>query len=524
MLIKFINRGTGSGKSAKEYLLQQKDHKGEVRAGVKVLRGNPQAVTDVIDSLDFKHKYRSAVIAWHKDDNPTDKEIAQVLEDFERVSFAGLEANQYCYYAVQHEDSDGSKHVHIVVPRVELQSGLSMNIAPPNWQKTYDVLRDKHNVKNEWASPADLERRQSLTLDKSMIHGKLKQNEAKQLINQFVNDAISHELVKDREEMVAYLSEIGEVTRQGKDYLSVKPNGFKKAIKLKGAIYEREFDIEKFDRKIEREKEERVGGGAGNRARKLDRVSSVLENIIEERAKFNKKRFQKEPRELPANRGNDENRDIKSKPKPPRLHQRHDQRPREEVGEAKRRESQLHLALDTLFFSVDSNRSVRDDMVKRSQTWRRSEAGVGQRIPAKKLPNREHLGRFYLTHQGALGYDTIRSRIERSLANARADVQRTTGKYRERLQVSDERSLASYRTAEQSVGDVRKRIEEHSDNHRQRASEVLAGEPRELEQSTEQLAKARRRLITTIKQHLSTIIEKIRTSAQELSQDWGINR
>jgi len=80
--------------------------------------------------LDFKHRYTSGVIAWHKDDAPTDEQIAQVLDDFERVAFAGLEPNQYTYYAVLHEESNGAKHVHVIAPRVELSTGKSMNIAP----------------------------------------------------------------------------------------------------------------------------------------------------------------------------------------------------------------------------------------------------------------------------------------------------------------------------------------------------------------------------------------------------------
>jgi len=164
MHIKFINTGKGSARAAKNYLLQEHDHKGEIRPSVQILRGNPEHVTQLAESLNFKHKYTSGVIAWHKDDNPTNEQIEQVLNDFERVAFAGLEPNQYTYYAVLHEESNGAKHIHIIAPRVELKTGLSMNIAPPNHQKTYDILVDKYNTKYNWASPKDISRQKTIKI------------------------------------------------------------------------------------------------------------------------------------------------------------------------------------------------------------------------------------------------------------------------------------------------------------------------------------------------------------------------
>ena len=48
---------------------------GQPRAGVEVFRGDPEQVAAVADSLEFEHKYRSAVIAWSPEDRPTDAQI-----------------------------------------------------------------------------------------------------------------------------------------------------------------------------------------------------------------------------------------------------------------------------------------------------------------------------------------------------------------------------------------------------------------------------------------------------------------
>ena len=100
-----------------------------------------------------RHKfgYSSAVIAWHLNDAPTDADIEEVVEEFEVHAFAGLEKDQYHMTVVQHDDDDGSKHLHILVPRFELTSGKSLNIAPPGHQKYFDALRDYFNIKKNWA-------------------------------------------------------------------------------------------------------------------------------------------------------------------------------------------------------------------------------------------------------------------------------------------------------------------------------------------------------------------------------------
>ena len=131
MMIKFLAHGTGKASSAATYLLDSHDHKGEERAGVAVLRGDPQQFAAVADSLDFQHRYRSAVISWSEEEAPSDAEIGAVLDDFEALSFAGLDRQDVHLTAVQHREAGGGVHVHILVPRVHLGTGKSLNIAPP---------------------------------------------------------------------------------------------------------------------------------------------------------------------------------------------------------------------------------------------------------------------------------------------------------------------------------------------------------------------------------------------------------
>ena len=125
---------------------------------VKVLRGNPDQVAAVADSLEFEHKYTSGVIAWSPEDAPSDAQIERVVDEFEKTAWAGLEADRYAWSAIEHREAGAGVHVHVLAARVDLETGKSLNIAAPGWQKTFDALRDWQNHENGWSRPDDPER------------------------------------------------------------------------------------------------------------------------------------------------------------------------------------------------------------------------------------------------------------------------------------------------------------------------------------------------------------------------------
>lgn len=144
--IKFLEHGKGLAAHASAYLLDRLDHRGNVRAGVQVLLGDATTFNAICHASPHLWKYTSGVIAWSKDDDPTDAQIMEVLKDFEEHAFAGLEQSQYHLFAVLHTDDDGSKHIHVLAPRLDIQSGKSLNIAPPGHEKHFDALRDYFNT------------------------------------------------------------------------------------------------------------------------------------------------------------------------------------------------------------------------------------------------------------------------------------------------------------------------------------------------------------------------------------------
>jgi hypothetical protein len=153
--IKFLNRGRGDALRAVQYLLRELDHKGEKRTEVRILRGDPTQFAAVANSLNFVHKYSSSVIAWAREDQPTDEQIDIVIEDYMRLCLSGLEPDRHCSTIVLHRDAKGGVHLHCLHARVDLDSGKSHNVAPRGHLTAFYPLRDKYNHTYGWRRPDD---------------------------------------------------------------------------------------------------------------------------------------------------------------------------------------------------------------------------------------------------------------------------------------------------------------------------------------------------------------------------------
>jgi len=286
MHIKILRHGAGSCKNACDYVAR-KPKDGEQ---VTTLRGNPDQVAGLADSLGYKYKYTSAVIAWHPEDKPTAQEIAAVLDDFERVAFAGLSPDQYTMLAVQHTEKDGTPHIHIITPRHDMGNNKSMNIAPPGWQRTFDPIRDLHNAKNNWKSP-DIEANPENARTTQLGLNRGSRKELAQDIDAFVVDGIEANEIKDRKSLVAALEKSGlQVTKQGKDFITImdpSDNTMKKGMRLKGDIYAKDFDrLQVLESGLGAEKR-----GAKNRAKQsLGELAEDVNKAVERRAEYNAKR------------------------------------------------------------------------------------------------------------------------------------------------------------------------------------------------------------------------------------------
>ena len=155
MLIKVFPRGTGGGYGPVEYAISHNPFgNGERNTCPIIKKGDPQMMMQQIDAVPFKWKYSSGVISFAKEDNPSEEQIARLMEDFEQLALAGLPLSSRSILWVQHEEN-GRKELHFILPRQEVHTGKSFNAFPPGWEKKFDVLRDKYNYAYGWARPDD---------------------------------------------------------------------------------------------------------------------------------------------------------------------------------------------------------------------------------------------------------------------------------------------------------------------------------------------------------------------------------
>ena len=271
MHIKFLARGTGSARAAADYLLGARDATGQLREGVEILRGDPHQVAAVADALAFEHRYTSGVIAWAPDDTPTDAQIGAVIDAFEQTAWAGLEPDRYAWAAVVHRERDGGVHVHVLAARCDLETGRSLNIAPPGWQKTFDPLRDAFNAEHGWSRPDDPARARvqqpghRAYVEAAHLRAGLALEPApRDLIRDYLLQRVEHGTVRNRADVVDALREAGlEVPRQGQDYLTALDPTTGDRWRLKGELYAHDFQRERLDRAIAETAGERTPGDRG---------------------------------------------------------------------------------------------------------------------------------------------------------------------------------------------------------------------------------------------------------------------
>jgi hypothetical protein len=292
MHIKFLKHGSGSCAGAAKYLMGKKDHAGEERADVQVLRGDPHQTAAVADSLDFKLKYRSAVIAWAPEDKPTPEQVDAVLNDFEAVAFANMK-DRVSWSAVRHDEQNGGCHIHIICARCDLETGKSFNPAPPGWRNVYDPVRDFHNARNNWARPDDPARARLIEQGRYDLPENKKR--AKAALDAHIMGMVESGMIRNRQDVITELENVGEITRQGKQYISVKPEGFDKAIRLKGAIYGEQFSIQPGE-KIAVEDSRPSGNSREDRQRRLQEAQQQVKEIVRSRAEYNLERYGKPDR------------------------------------------------------------------------------------------------------------------------------------------------------------------------------------------------------------------------------------
>lgn len=296
MLIKYLNKGRGDAQKAAEYLIGDYDWNGEKRKEVSVLYGSPNLVAKVANSLTSPNVYTSGVVAWAVTDNPTDQQILEAMYLWRLLAFAGLDIERFCHCEVLHRDFDGGVHVHMLIARVDLETGKCFNPAPPGWERDFGTMQDLLNHKYGWADPNDPMRARLLQPGPRIYVDKSRQREGfefepdqRGIIHDIVINGIKEGEVTNRSSMVGYIESFDyEVVQIGYNYISIKNQDGGYNIRLKGSLYLKDRE---FDRIIEEE-----WRTDADLVRYPDKIAANeaferFNGVCEKRSNYNMKRF-----------------------------------------------------------------------------------------------------------------------------------------------------------------------------------------------------------------------------------------
>lgn len=309
MYVSWTPHGQGRPQDAIDYILSPLDSKRIPRAGIRVLRGDPQMVANVAGSLDFKWRYKSGSLGFSPEEKLSDQEIQELLDDFERVAFPGLGAHRNCWTAVEHRRPNGGFDIHLVHAMVDLQSGKSMNIAPPGWAKVWDPFRNSWNFRLGLARPDDPRRQknvQALQHEAFVSAAELRAGlpgdapSARERIGKWLEAGVRAGALTDRASVLAALEKAGSITRVGSDYISLRLQHGARPLRLRGALLDDTFDAAQW-LDADRERSVRVPGhdlviGSSGRGGDVDLERARAERRrlvpqLEAAAARNRKRF-----------------------------------------------------------------------------------------------------------------------------------------------------------------------------------------------------------------------------------------
>ena len=218
------------------------------------------------------------------------------MDAFEAFAFAGLDAEQFDITWVRHQHTAGGRvELHFVTPRMELASGRALNIAPPGWERGFSKLRDALNLQHGWARPDDPARAREVAFELSppwAQHG-FHLKEGKEAVHGYVTALVERGAIHDRASLVDALTEAGlEVTRAGKDYVTVRDPDTDERLRLRGRIYEKDWsDDTELGRAAAREVGEPDGRDRGLDRERAAEALAACEREREHRADRNRDRY-----------------------------------------------------------------------------------------------------------------------------------------------------------------------------------------------------------------------------------------
>ncbi len=297
MIVGFSRYGTGRGSGPTQYLVDNQ-RVGREHEPPVVLRGDAEQTAKLIDSLSFKYKYTSGVLSFAPDETISSEQEQAIIDRFEKLAFAGLKSDQYNILWVRHAHAEHHE-LHFVTPRVELQTGKSFNIRPPGerTKQHFDDFRSEINARYGLADPTDPARARNVARPdhelkiaaQGLRDGHKSPESVRDLIDAVLSQRAAEGLISTRGDVVTHVKDLGfDVTRTGKDYITVSEPQSGQRWRLKGGLYAREFEL---DRCVERAAKQRERDYSTSSRPRASHYAGRVERHIAARAEYNAERY-----------------------------------------------------------------------------------------------------------------------------------------------------------------------------------------------------------------------------------------
>lgn len=250
MLVKFFKRGKGGGSGPINYLLGDDYLKNNnvSREGAKLLYGSPHLINEMINASNFAQRYTAGCLSFEESpDSLTEQQKIELMRDFEKTLFPGLEPDQYSILWVEHGDKDNPNNsnkkrleLNFLIPNTELRT--CKRLQPYYYKQDQKYIRNWQTMKNNeytLSSPDDPRHSRLINIynEKNNQVDPLKKKISEHLKGY-------HKVLNSRKDVIYHLlklDEIEAVSRESKEFISVKVKDRTKPVRLKGDYFKRDF-------------------------------------------------------------------------------------------------------------------------------------------------------------------------------------------------------------------------------------------------------------------------------------------
>ena len=261
MLAKFFKNKNGGSVAGINYLLNHR-----VKDGTAfVLKGSEAVTRQIVSNITKKQKLCMGCLSFEESDIYLDTK-QKIIDEFETLLF-GRYKERFNILWVQHIDK-GRLELNFAVPKIDLENNMAFN---PYYDKTdralIDAWQNYINLKFGFTDPKDPVKAHMLQGTRKEI-GVIKDyiELEKILTEKFINQEFTC-----RDDILnALKSSDIDITRIGKDYISVKLPNSKKAKRFKGDMFSEEFRNIKSMEQLRGKTETRAAEFANTRNAKRD--------------------------------------------------------------------------------------------------------------------------------------------------------------------------------------------------------------------------------------------------------------